>query len=249
MALLPINLPSGFSPKVSVDDKVAEGEVIARKEGDSNLKIIDLPHSLGIKPKDVLRVLAKRPGDRISKGELIAFKKGFLKGKKSLESPFSGTISKIEEESGRLHILTGESGDSEEIRSPVDGEITFCDNEKIVIKTETQALSLKEGFGENVGGELTEIKGEKIDIDTVKGNLENKILYGNSFERAAISKALGLGAKAVLAGELRDEDYRYFEEKKLGPVAVVDKESVDKLREEVGKEIYLDLEKKVILKI
>jgi hypothetical protein len=82
-------------------------------------------------------------GDAVSEGEVLAEKKGRTwKSFKKLISQFSGTITKIDKTNGDVSIrsASGKRKFSETIISPVAGTVDFCNNEKIVIKTDQDAI-------------------------------------------------------------------------------------------------------------
>jgi len=156
MTLLPVLLPEGFVPKVSVNDKLTVGQIIAEKKEKGIEEVIHVFQILRVPPQKIVKTLRKNLGDSVSKGDVLAIKKGRLRlGTKKIISEFSGTIVKIDEEKGDVLIHTG-VGDKNliSIISPVDGIVDFCNNDKIVIKTERHVLLAKRATGEEARGEF-----------------------------------------------------------------------------------------------
>src|SRR4030042_2983341 len=101
MSLLSISLSKGFVPKVSANDNVLKGQVIASKSNVGEDEIINLSKLLGVSPLKIGKYLLKNPGDKILKNEIIAAKKGLIgTGRKRVVSPVTGTLFKVEENSG-----------------------------------------------------------------------------------------------------------------------------------------------------
>jgi hypothetical protein len=246
MALLPILLPKDFSPKISVSNVVSIGDILASKNTGKE-EFIPLAKDLGISSIEALRCLKKGLGDKIEKGEILAEKKKII-GVSRIFSPFSGTIARLEESTGRLCILTQTQENIETIKSPVDGKVTFCDNNKIVLETEKDAVVADKVSGSGIRGELFLIPGEEISPDEVTNNLIKKIALGISFEKAALSKALALGASGIIGVVIKDEDINDFKEREIkNPIFKITLDNFKKLAADKGREVYLDTENKIII--
>jgi hypothetical protein len=155
MTLLPVLLPEGYEPKVSVNDKLTAGFVIAQKGEEGTEETVHAAHLLKIKPHQVTRFMKKHPGDSVTEGDLLALKKTkFGLTSKKVLSEFSGTVVKIDEESGDVFIRTISKGGGNAILSPIDGTVDFCNNEKIVIKTDRQVIMAEDSLGKEKTGEL-----------------------------------------------------------------------------------------------
>ncbi|MCL6096072.1 MAG: hypothetical protein M1444_00090 [Patescibacteria group bacterium] len=250
MTLLPILLPEGFAPKVSVDDKLTAGQIIAEKSQKGIEEVIHVSQIFAISPKHMAKTLRKNLGDSVSKEDVLAVKKGRLGlGAKKIISEFSGTIIRIDEENGDVLIHTG-SADKNLITliSPVDGTVDFCNNDKIVIKTDKEALLAEEAVGEEARGELFVIEDKDIDFSEVPKEVAKKIVLGGKFEKGSIFKALGLGALGVIGVEIRDSDFEDLEEKGIKlPVFQIEEKDFSKLAKHKEGQVYLDPENKSIV--
>ncbi|MFH1186956.1 MAG: hypothetical protein V1697_02145 [Candidatus Levyibacteriota bacterium] len=249
MFSLPISLPDGFSIKTSVGSDVKTGDILAEKKSSKDV-IVPLAEKFEISPKKVFDVLKKGLGDKISKGELLAEKKGIF-GKKTAVSQFEGTILRLEEKTGRLHISSSEKGETEVLKSPIDGKITFCDNTKVVIETEKEAVFAVKSFGKETKGELIYLNNEnneKIKFEDIDKKVCKKIILAKSFERAAFSKVFGLGALAAIGLEVLDEDIDHFRQIELDALILqVNENSFKELKNAVGKQVYLNGKNKIIV--
>lgn len=251
MTSLPVPIPSGYTLSVKLDQKVSAGDVLATKESSSSEIAIEISQSLGLSGKDGLKTLLKNPGDRVEEGDVLA-RKGGMMGSREIRSKVSGTAIKYEEESGRLFIRTAdevsESGVSE-IISPVDGTISVCDNDKVVLKTDREAILAEEGSGDTGVGEIYYVEGKEIDAFKIDSKVNSKILLGEKLSRDAIAKAIGLYASGVISQEIEDLDFQNLREKMIKtPVLRVSEENFAKIVKKSGK-FMIDGNKKLIIKL
>ncbi len=240
MTLLPVLLPEGYVLKVSANDKLTVGTVIAEKKGSSMEKIIHISRFFNLSPKDISKVLKKNLGDGILKGDVIAEKKGNLGvGVKKIISEFSGTIIKIDEGSGDLTIReAGEEESQETIISPVDGTVDFCNNEKIVIKTDKDAILAQDGLGKEKEGELLYLKDSQE--ENLSKEIEEKIILVRTIDRVAVFKAIGLDASGIVTQDLENADFVDLSEKTIEtPIMIVNDDDFKKLVKANGKKVYL----------
>jgi len=254
MTLLPVLLPEGYTSKVAVNDKLAAGQVIAEKKTAAAAleNMINVAFFFNIPFQDIPKVLKKNLGDAISEGELLAEQSaGLGKTSKKLISQFSGTITKIDRDNGNVGIRgANEPGKevSETIISPVDGTVDFCNNEKIVIKTERDTMLALDGIGGEAEGLITFL--DEIEETELNIGIQGKIVLAKSIDRVSLFKTIGLDATGVIVKNLRDTDFIDLGLKKITmPVMVVSEEDYKKLIKADGKKIYLNGKDKTIVLI
>lgn len=247
MTLLPVLLPEGFEPKVSVNDKLTAGSIIAQREGSSSENIINIATSLSIPPKDINKFLQKHLGDSVENGEVVATKKGGLGlGSKKVLSEFSGTVVKIDEESGEMHIRGMGKVVTDTLLSPIDGIVDFCNNEKIVIKTDKQAIMVQDSVGKENTGELLLIP--DFDQNKLTSGIQDKIILVKQIDKISLFKAIGLDVGGVVTEDLIDADFVDLSEKRINvPVMVVTEDSFKKLEKANKKKVFLDVKDKGIV--
>ncbi len=247
MGSLPITLPEGFEIKVSVGDKIGAGETLAQKNTNKD-ETIHLADFLSVKPQKIKKSLRKNLGEAIKKGDVLAVKSGRLgMGGKKIVSDIEGTLIRIDEEEGKIVIRTTSGGtDVQKITSPVEGVIEICDNDKIVISSDRNAISVKVATGEDIDGELLNL-GENVDLLEINAGVNGKIVIGNEFERGSVSKALGLGAIGVIGVEIREAELEDAVERKIkNPIVVLDRDDYNKLSKKKGK-VLIDTKNKSIV--
>ncbi|MGA2967717.1 MAG: hypothetical protein ABSD69_00900 [Candidatus Levyibacteriota bacterium] len=238
MTLLPILLPEGLSLKVSVGDKVAAGQILAEGAGKGHEEIIHVAHDLKLVPQKAIASLKKNLGDSVSAGEVLAFKKSLL-GSKEIISEFSGIIIKLDEVSGDLVIrVSGGTQSLKAINSPVDGLVDFCDNQKVVLKTDKEVILALDGVGGEAEGEIEYL----ADSDETKLNtgIKGRIILTKAIDNLYLFKTIGLEAVGIITENLKDIDFIDLVEKHVRmPVLEVSEEDFKRLVKDKDKKIYL----------
>ena len=244
MTLLPVNLPEGAKPTVSVGDKIAQRDIIAKNKTSSIDQIIHLFKDCNILPKDIESSLKKNLGDSIKAGEVIAVKKKIFGGEKIL-SKISGTLTKIDNIAGDLYIKTKEVELVEDIISPVDGIIDFCNNEKIVIKTQKNTVVAKDAFGVDI---TAEILVKNLVLGNITQDVNNKIVVTENLDKISLYKSLGLGAKGIISVNLEGFDFSDFSENLVHEaVLIIEEKDFEKFKKNNGKKIIVNIKSKLII--
>lgn len=232
MTALPIPLPDGYSSLVTTGEKVTSGQILAKpKKGDE--EIIDILSMLRIPKEKVKHVLKKKPGDHVEEGDIIAQKKGFLGlDQDTIVSKVSGEVTRYERFTGHLIIQTSKQHHTQKIVSPVDGTVSMCNNEKIVIQTSKHIVLGTHGWGGKTRGKLFILEASFAHGKTnVLYHLDNqaigKIVVGNKFTRDMLVKGAGLGIKGIICLQIAPEDREYIQNRHQQlPVIHVDEEGM-----------------------
>ncbi len=154
MTSLPVILSSGVESIVKAGDIVNAGQIIAKKATRTDY-IVNLAHEFSSSIEKVRKTLRKNPGDNVKEGDVLAVKKNFFNlSEEKLLSRVSGTILRYERDTGNLIISRIPQGNFPDIVSPVDGTVSICDNDKIVISTDKDVYSGRKGSGGSVTGEV-----------------------------------------------------------------------------------------------
>jgi hypothetical protein len=241
MILLPVLLPEGYVAKVSAGDKLVAGQVIAEKKAAlASNKTLQIAKFFNTPPKNTQKLLKKHLGDGVLEGDILAVKKGpFGVGSKTFISQFSGTITKIDEETGEITIrVAGGEGTAKTIISPVDGSVEICDNEKIVIKTEKQAVVALDGLGEEGEGEI--LYSETLEGTKLNKEIAGKVILASVIDKVLVFKAIGLEAVGLITETLEGTDIIELQEKKIiMPILIVNDADFKRLVKQNGKRVYL----------
>ncbi len=250
MTDLSVPIPAGYKSLVKEQQKVSQGDPLAQAESSQNM-VIPIAKDLETDSRKAGKMLTKKPGDRIEAGSILA-KSGGMFGSREIRSKVSGTIVKYDPENGEL-LIVGEGGgagnDTGSILSPIDGEVILCDNSKVVLKTDKEAILATEGAGEESVGEALSGKDDLLEVSEIDQSVSGKILVARKFEREAISKAIGLGVLGIIGEEIEETIFENLRAKKIKtPVLKVNQETFKKLFKKHGK-LMIDGVNKLIVRL
>jgi hypothetical protein len=260
MTTLPIYLSSGLIPTVTVHDRVAVGQVIARGIPETEY-VINVADEFSVSADRARKYLVKNPGERIVAGDVLAVKKSRLGFKEEkLVSNVTGLITRFERDSGNLIVLVGSGSNQADVVSPVDGIVTMCDNEKIFLGTEKDVFTGRKAIGGSVTGEAYVIENAFSGIESsnedsgislyysLDSRAVGKIIIGRNFSRDLLIKSIGIGAVGIIGIEIRDEDIEYLSGRKMQiPILEVDNNTTEQLIRWKGKRFHLNSQEKIVL--
>lgn len=243
MTLLPIIFPKGAVSVVKVSDKISEGQTIAQIQTPGSEDSINL-NDYQISPKEVELSLKKHLGDAVSVGDIIAVKRKMLGGTKVL-SKISGTITKIDLETAEIYIKSSDGEKLGDIISPVEGIVDFCNNEKIVIKTEKQVIIAKDALGQNITGELLV---RDFTAQSLNDEVNEKVLVTKTLDKTSFYKAFGLGVKGIITVDLEGIDFLDFANNSMQePVFLISEDDFKKMKKNNGKTVFGEIKTKGII--
>ncbi|MBI4100401.1 hypothetical protein HY439_01540 [Candidatus Microgenomates bacterium] len=202
MSHLTVRLPQKGKILVSEGQKVSRGDSLAEIENKLDEVYLNLAKASGLRPNKVITVLVKKIGDEVIEGEIIARKKGLL-GEKKIKSPISGTLEKLEEDTGVLTV--GIKGEKTILKAPAAGKIVEIKNDEIVIDCAGTVIPAEKGGGIEVTGELVSLKNPTVGLYDLTSELEEKIVAAEIWTKEALIKAKSLQIKAILGTDFRGE--------------------------------------------
>lgn len=223
-------LPIKGNVLVKQGDAVTPEQVIAQALLPGPLQTLKLADKLGVEAKDVLSMVSLKPGDTVTKGQVVAEGKklfGIFKAP-TAESDFDGTIESISEVTGNA--LVREPSIPVDITAYIQGTVAeVMPDEGAII--ETRCAMVQGIFG--VGGERTGVirvavnsPSDVLDANSIQDSDAGKILIGGSGITAeALTKATRVGVKGLLAGGIKDSDLIQFLGYDIG-VAITGQENI-----------------------
>jgi hypothetical protein len=252
MTALPIVIPSGFDPIITVGQTILVGEPLAKARPQTDAKI-NIAKELKVPLKKMKNVLKKNPGDAIEKDDILAHKKSFFGVKELiLRSKLSGTVLRYERTTGNLVIRIDDENalGVQTLISPVEGNVSVCNNEQIVIQTDKHTVSGKQGVGEIGEGEvfvleksldISELPEESNMLYFLDNHAIGKVIVGGSLTKDVLMKGIGMGAVGLIGTDIAEEDLAYIEEKQLKtPVISIEKDMLDAFLQWKGKKVFVD---------
>lgn len=197
---------------VSVGQEVTPEEIIGVSESSIGFRMVNLSSMLGVPPKDVKKYLQKGVGQRIYKGELLAFKKGgLLSPHKTIVAPTDGILEEINEVNGnvRMRLLPHRI----ELPAAVFGIVENIDPIKgqVIIKTQVTRIYGVFGSGRQRGGILHIIgsSGDIVGRDKITLYEADKVLMCGSFiQMDALKAAVEVGASGIITGGIGAREYK-----------------------------------------
>lgn len=260
MTTLPIEFASAVILKVSPNDQVKVGQIIAQAKPQTDY-VIDLINEFSSPADKVRKYLRKNPGDHISKGDVLAVKKNFLgMSEERIISKVSGNFVRYERDTGKIIITIDTEKNIEDIVSPVDGVVQMCDNNKIVIAVDKDVYLGTKSTGGNASGEIFVLdkafpKEEKptresdislyYDLDS---RAIGKIIIGGDFPRELLIKSIGMGVAGIIGTNISDEDIEYLSRRHLQvPIIEIDINQIKEITKWKNKKLYLNTPEKSII--
>lgn len=260
MTTLPIIFSPGDNVFVKVNDVVKAGQVIVQKVKRKEF-VVNIGDELSVSFDRARKYLRKKPGDKINEGDLIAVKRSFFGlNQDKLISKVSGVFSRYERDTGKLIIVCDTDLTYTDIVSPVDGIVTMCDNDKIVLGTERGIYRGTKGTGGSATGEIfvldsafipegsTDPESEISQYYDLDSRAVGKIVVGASFPRDLLIKCIGMEAIGIVGTEISDDVIAYLDQRKMeAPILEVDKATINDILQWKNKKIYLNSREKEIV--
>jgi hypothetical protein len=224
-------LPIKGEVLVKEGDRVEPDQIVAQAMLPGPLQTLKLAEKLGVEPKDVIPMVKVKPGDPVTKGQLVAEGKklfGVFKAP-SAQSDYDGTIESISEVTGNA--LVREHSIPVDIRAYIQGKIAeVMPDEGVVV--ETRCAMIQGIFG--VGGERTGViklavqnPTDILDANSISESDAGKILIGGAgITGEALTKASKVGVRGLVAGGIKDSDLTQFLGYDIG-VAITGQEAID----------------------
>jgi hypothetical protein len=214
---------------VKVNDPVEWNTVIARTQISGEPEIIKVASLLGVEAEDIPPFMLKKVGDKVAKGENLAFYSAlFGLIKKSVPSPIDGTVESISEITGQV-IVRG-APVPVDIDAYIPGKVKdVMPREGAVITTNAAFIQGIFGIGGETHGKIQVSVGtteDELTEDKINSDSKGRVLVGGSrVTLEALRKAVEVGVKAIVVGGIRHQDLTAFTHEEIG-VAITGQEEV-----------------------
>lgn len=193
-------IPEGLVVNVEKGQKVRSDSVLASGEVFSEKSRIDLSTALGVKPGLTKKYLECLNGERVQKGDRIAYKGGGVVGKDhKVVAPKSGVINLSGIDAGIVRIL-GVAKESTIYTGVTGRVVSVIKNKQVNVLTEVLRIKTFRIFGRSIQGELFHINDEKVKLGT---NLSESIILLNFEVRKEYLRELAMvGVQGIVAGSI-----------------------------------------------
>lgn len=197
---------------VSAGQEVAPDDIVGSCQVSPGFRTFNLSQSLSVSPKEVKKYLKREVGQKIYKGELLAYKnQSFFGGKKIVISPSDGILEFFNELTGelRLNFLPKKV----DLPAAVYGVVEEVDPARgdMIIGTQVSRIYGMFGTGRSRDGILNFIgrRDEMIGESKISPVNSDQILVGGSLlYKEAISKAISSGVSGIITGGINAKDYK-----------------------------------------
>ena len=98
---LSLKIPKKRKVLVKEKEEVKRGSVLAEGEAEGEKEVLPLASIFKIPPSSIFKVLVKKLGDKVKKGEVLAKKEGILGGM-VLKSPIDGRLAEVSQVLGEV---------------------------------------------------------------------------------------------------------------------------------------------------
>ena len=199
---------------VKEGDKVSYDTIVARTLIAGDPYIVNVAQKLAIEQEELVEYMVKKEGDPIQKGEILAKYIGFLGlVKRYIYSPIRGTVEKISELSGQ--VILRSSPIPVEIKAYIPGTVVkVLSGEGVIIRTPAAFIQGIFGIGGETACNLMMVSNTAdgvVKSEQITSECEGKILVGGSLINGeALRKAVKVGAKGVVIGGIKEQDFIEF---------------------------------------
>jgi len=214
---------------VNEGETVKHEDIVARTEISGDPEIVKISMIMGLEPEDTPRYMTKQVGEKIEKGEQLAFYKAlFGLIKKEVKSPIDGTLESFSEITGQA-IVRG-APIPVEVDAYIPGKIIeVMPKEGALIETHAAFIQGIFGIGGEVHGEIQVVvssNNQVLEAEMIKPEHKGMVLIGGSrVTLDALKKAVEMEVSAIVSGGIRHEDLTTFTGEEIG-VAITGQEEV-----------------------
>lgn len=205
-------LPLQGEVMVSKGDVVKGDMVVARTALPGNVTTINVAQMLGALASDLSDLMQKKPGEKITKGEVIAESKGlFGIFKSKVESPIDGEIESVSPITGQ--VIMREPPQPVEVDAYIDGQvIDVIAREGVKVETTGSLIQGIFGFGGERRGAIKVIASkpdEVLDAKMLTADMKGQIVIGGSLVTGeAIQRGMELGILGIVVGGIEDSSIK-----------------------------------------
>lgn len=196
---------------VSEGQEVSPSEIIGTAQVSPGFRTINLSQVLKVSPGDVGKYMKIPIGQRIYRGELLAYRSSFFRGKKIVTSPSDGILDFFNPKTGeaRFKFLPKK----EDLLAGVYGIVEAVDKQKgqVIIRTQASIIHGMLGSGGTRDGILHIIakRDQLVNKSFILPKYEGLILAGGSLVfKDAITAAISAGISGIITGGINSKDYR-----------------------------------------
>ena len=222
-------LPLKGEVVVEKDSRVKAEDIVATTNLPGNVVPVNLANMLNIEAAEIPELLLKKPGEEVTKDEVIAETPGlFGLFKTKAHAPATGTLESVSSITGQAIIR--EAPIPVSVQAYIDGKVAeIIDDEGVELKSAASFIQGIFGIGGERRGEikvLTKDTVTPITEEMINHDCKDKVLVGGSFlSYKAFKKAERLGAIGIVVGGFNYSDIKKIVGYDIG-VAITGQEEI-----------------------
>ena len=205
-------LPIAGQVLVEAGARVRAEQVVARTELPGDVATINVVNQLAISPSELPRLMLKREGEAVARGEPLAETQPFIKWlKRTVRSPVDGTVESVSSITGQVLIRMAPR--RVELTAYVDGVVAeVFEGEGVAVETTGALVQGIFGVGGETHGEIAVAASSpdaQLSPDDLTPNHAGKIVVAGSLVTSEVyERASAIGVAALVCGGFHDRDLR-----------------------------------------
>lgn len=206
------NLNGRGKLSASLGQEVRPEEIIGIGEFSGGFTTLNLSQALEVSAREVEKALRKSLGSRIYKGELLAYKSGWLlKKAKYITSPIDGIFDFLNRETGEIRITR--MPEKTNLPAGVYGVVEEVDESlgQVTIRTQVSRVWGVCGSGRVREGilEMISRRGDLLEKKVISPKFEGHILVnGSLIQKESIMMGISNGINGIITGGINASDYK-----------------------------------------
>lgn len=213
---------------VSQGQQISPGTVIQKTPSQSQEESVPISTILKLAPDRIVKYLTINTGDKITKGDIIAQKKGIF-STRLVKSPLTGKIVLIDLKKGTL-VISGQSQNKNiEITCPIAAKVKNISKNEIELEVEAKILTGLGGEGKDVLGILKYVSCGHLGILDVDFDADQSIVACGCIYEEVLVKLEVLGTLGIIGCKIPKENriaYIRVEESVLDQLSKYDGQNI-----------------------
>lgn len=196
---------------VSQGQEVSPSDIIGTASVSPGFRTLNLAQALSVSADKVEKYMQRSLGQKIFKGELLAYKNNLFGAKKVVTSPADGILDFINSKTGEIRMAFLPK--KEDLPAGVYGIVEKVDKQKgeAIIRTQVSKIYGVSGSGRLRDGILHIVgkRDEMMTASSISPKYDREILVGGSIvSKEAITAAISAGINGIIIGGINAQDYK-----------------------------------------
>lgn len=206
-------LPRDGKVKVKVGDVLRPQDVVATAPKRAQPAVLMVGQALGVRSKDVARLVVRWAGETVRRDEVLAERKGLLGvGRRVFKSPCDGIVISGPHSAGE--VVVGAAEEEVELLAGIGGRVVATVPLRgAIIETLVTYVQGAAGYGGEAAGTLvaaTELGSDEIQGGRIDETCAGTVLVGGRIGREALDRAVQVGVVGIAVGAITGDGYKWL---------------------------------------